>query len=181
MSEPVQGREQMEELICSVIASAKAGNVSDHRKNSVSESWVITNGPDKYLVENVSRRAKTDRAFNKANFYKINPDGSLRCVNLGKWKKKKFYTLLYCLMKDKVFHKIDTDPVKVRTIAAEIKSHPENWNVTSESIKGSLDGKTVEVKRRRVQYPSGKCLYRAGLFENGELILKGSQLMKLWK
>lgn len=181
MSEPTRQKEQMEELICNVIASAKAGNISDHRKNSVSESWVITTGQDKYLVENVSRQSKTQRSFNKTNFYKIDTDGSLKTVNLGKWKKRKFYTLLYCLMDNKVFHKIDADPAKIRAIATEIKQHPDQWNITADSIKGKIGDMSIEVKRQSVRYPSGKCLYRASLYENGEQVLKGSQLMKLWK
>ena len=51
----------------------------------------------------------------------------------------------------------------------------------AESIKGTIDGKTIEVKRDRIEYPSGKSLYRVKLFEDGVQTLKGSQLMKLWK
>jgi hypothetical protein len=48
-------------------------------------------------------------------------------------------------------------------------------------IKGQMNGKSIEVIRDRVTYESGKTLYRVKMLEDGTEVLKGSQLMKLWK
>lgn len=183
MSEPVINSEMapMEQLIRSVVEAAKNGGVKDHMQTAEAESWIIATDSATYKVEKVNRMAKTQRKFDKTNFYQINDDGSTKVVNLGQWKKKLFYTLLYNLTNNKVFHKIDADPAKIREIANAIKANPSSWTMDAESIKGTIDGKTIEVKRDRIEYPSGKSLYRVKLYENGVQTLKGSQLMKLWK
>lgn len=183
MSEPVINSEMapMEQLIRTVVNAAKNGGITAHNKTEEAESWIIATENAKYKVEKVNRMAKTQRKFDKTNFYEIKEDGTTKVVNLGQWKKKLFYTLLYNLTNDKVFHKIDADPAKIREIANAIKTNPSCWTMDAESIKGMIDGKTIEVKRDRIEYPSGKSLYRVKLFEDGVQTLKGSQLMKLWK
>lgn len=171
-----------EHIIRETIASAKAGNITNHVKTDDKESWTINTAIGNYRVENVSRQSKTHREFNKTNFFEIKDDGTERLVNLGEWKKKLFYTLLYCLQDNKVFTKIKQDPAKIKSIAKAIKSNPDAWTMTNDSIKGQIDGTTIEVLRDRKTFEtSGKALYRVKLLENGVETLKGSQLMKLWK
>lgn len=172
----------VEQTLRSVIAAAKAGHFS--KVESTPEgvvAWNIESPVGTFVVENINRMSKTSREFNKTNFYKIQEDGTPKVFNLGEWKKKLFYTLLYCLQDGKVFHKIDQDPAKVRQIARAIKENPGNWETTPDLIKGKIDDKEIKVVRERKTFDSGKTLFRAKLFENGVETLKGSQLMKLWK
>jgi len=171
----------VESTLRSVIAAAKAGQFKQLPPAEGKVAWSIESPAGTFVVENINRISKTDREFNKTNFYKVQEDGSLRVFNLGEWKKKLFYTLLYCLQEGKVFHKIDQDPAKVRQIARAIKENPANWETTPDLIKGKIDGKEIQVIRERKTFASGKTLFRAKLLENGVETLKGSQLMKLWK
>ena len=171
----------VESIIRNTIAAAKAGHVTNHVKDDAHESWDIDVGDVKYRVENINRESKTHREFNKTVFAKVAADGSTTNVNLGEWKKKLFYTLLYTLQAGKVFTKIKQDPAKIKVVAQAMKAQPEAWTMTAESIKGTIDGKAIEVKRDRVTYGSGKSLYRVKMTEDGVEVLKGSQLMKLWK
>ena len=172
----------VEDTIRSVIAAAKAGRFSKVANTPEgTNSWTIEAPTGTFVVENINRTSKTEREFNKTNFYKVQEDGSIKLFNLGEWKKKLFYTLLYCLQEGKVFHKINQDPAKVRAIAKAIKENPANWETTPDLIKGKIDDKEIQVVRERKTFASGKTLFRAKLIENGVETLKGSQLMKLWK
>lgn len=173
----------METVIRGVIAAAKAGHIVNHAKDETKETWEIASEHGTYVVENVNRTSKTQREFNKTNFYRVDAEsGVWKVQNLGTWKKKLFYTLLYCLQEGKVFTKIEQDPAKIKTIAKAIKDNPTLWTMTGESIKGTMDGKSIEIIReRKVFETSGKSLYRVKLFEDGVQTMKGSQLMKLWK
>lgn len=170
-----------EETIKGIIASAKAGNVSDHVSADGKESWKITMGGETYRVEVADRQSKHGKAFNKNNLYRLNEDGSEKTVNLGSWKKKLFYTLVYCLQEGKIFHKIEQDPTKVRAIAKDMKANPANYTKTETEIKGTYNGKPIVVSRVKKTFPSGKSLYRVTLSECGITTMKGSQLMPLFK
>ena len=107
----------VEETIRSVIAAAKAGHFSKVANTPEgTDSWSIEAPSGTFVVENINRTSKTAREFNKTNFYKVQEDGTIKVFNLGEWKKKLFYTLLYCLQEGKVFHKIDQDPAKVKEL-----------------------------------------------------------------
>ena len=102
----------VEETLRSVIAAAKAGRFSKVANTPEgTDSWTIEAPTGTFVVENINRTSKTAREFNKTNFYKVQEDGTTKVFNLGEWKKKLFYTLLYCLQEGKVFHKIDQDPL----------------------------------------------------------------------
>jgi hypothetical protein len=172
----------VEETIRSVIAAAKAGRFSKVANTPEgTNSWTIEAPSGTFMVENINRMSKTAREFNKTNFYKMQDDGTPKAFNLGEWKKKLFYTLLYCLQEGKVFHKIAQDPAKVKSIAKAIKENPANWETTPELIKGKIGDNEIQVVRERKSFASGKTLFRVKLLENGVETLKGSQLMKLWK
>lgn len=172
----------VESTLRGVIAAAKAGRFSRVANTPEgTSSWTIDSPDGTFVVENINRTSKTAREFNKTNFYKVQDDGSVKVFNLGSWKKKLFYTLLYCLQDGKVFHKIDQDPAKVRVIAKAIKENPASWETTADFIKGKIDGKEIKVVRERKTFDSGKTLFRVKLYEDGVETLKGSQLMKLWK
>lgn len=170
-----------ENIIRSVIAGAKAGRIAKHVKTDAMETWTIGSDVGDYRVEVINRMSKSDRTFNKTNFYSVASDGTERKVNLGEWKKKLFYTLLYCLQTDKIFTKNVQDPDKIKTIMTAMKNDPDHWVMTNDSITGSMDGVSVKVIRDRKTFDSGKVLYRVKLVEDGVETLKGSQLMKLWK
>lgn len=180
-STPTPRVDTCENIIRTTIAAAKAGQISNHVKTDEKESWEITTSLGKFRVENINRQSKTHREFNKTNLIEIKEDGAERTVNLGDWKKKLFYTLLYCLQEGKVFTKIKQDPEKIKKIAAAIKANPDAWTMTNDSIKGTIGENQIEVIRDRKSFASGKALYRVKLLENGVETLKGSQLMKLWK
>lgn len=169
-----------ESTIKSIVAAAKSGHVTAHEKTDEKETWTIQTETDTYLVENISRKSKTGRDFNKTNLKKLTGD-EWKTVNLGDWKKKLFYTLLYCLQKNKLFTKIKKDPAMVLIVSQAIKNHRDMWEITMDRIKGQIDGKNIEVVRERKTYESGKTLYRVTMFADGVEVLKGSQLMKLWK
>lgn len=171
----------VESTLRTVIAAAKAGSFHQMPPAEGKVAWQIDSPAGAFVVENINRQSKTQREFNKTNFYKVQEDGTLKIFNLGEWKKKLFYTLLYCLHEGKVFHKIDQDPAKVRSIAKAIKENPGNWETTPDFIKGKIDGKEIQVIRERKTFASGKTLFRVKLIEDGVETLKGSQLMKLWK
>lgn len=171
-----------EATIKSIVSAAKSGHVTNHEKTDEMETWTIQTDTDMYMVENISRKSKTGRDFNKTNLKKFMViDNCWKTVNLGDWKKKLFYTLLYCLQENKLFTKIKKDPALVSTVAQAIKNNREAWDITMDRIKGQIDGKDIEVIRERKTYESGKTLYRVKMLENGAEVLKGSQLMKLWK
>ena len=172
----------VEETLRSVITAAKAGRYSKVAGTPEgTSSWTIEAPTGTFVVENINRTSKTSREFNKTNFYKVQEDGTAKVFNLGEWKKKLFYTLLYCLQEGKVFHRIDQDPAKVKAIAKAIKENPANWETTPDTIKGKIGDKEIQVVRERKSFASGKTLFRVKLIENGVETLKGSQLMKLWK
>ena len=172
----------VEETLRSVIAAAKAGRFSKVANTPEgTDSWTIEAPTGTFVVENINRTSKTAREFNKTNFYKVQEDGTTKVFNLGEWKKKLLYTLLYCLQEGKVFHKIDQDPAKVKAIAKAIKENPANWETTPDVIKGKIGDNEIQVVRERKSFASGKTLFRVKLIENGVETLKGSQLMKLWK
>lgn len=170
-----------EETIKGIIASAKAGNVSDHTAVDGKESWKITMNGVTYRVEVADRQSKHGRAFNKNNLYRQTSDGTEKIVNLGTWKKKLFYTLVYCLRDGKVFTKIAQDPTKVRAIAKDMKVNPTNYIKTETEIKGTYNGTPIVVRRVKKTFDSGKSLYRVTLSESGIITMKGSQLMPLFK
>lgn len=171
-----------EEIIKQVITAVKSNGITEHVKDELHESWTVkTENAGTYKINIRNRTSKTQREFNKAEFLKVNDDGSERVFNLGEWKKKQFYTLVYCLKDNKVFNKITMDPSKVKLIAEAIKHNPNNWERTESYIKGTMDNVQYEIKRERKEFNSGKILYRVKLFENGVESLKGSQLMKLWR
>lgn len=169
-----------EETIKGIIASAKAGKVSDHVVNDGKESWNISFGGDTYKVEVTSRQSKGGREFNVNNLYQVN-GAECKTVNLGQWKKKLFYTLVYCLREGKVFHKIEQDPAKVRAIAKDMKNNPGNYVKDADTIKGTFAGRPIVVNRVKKTFKSGKSLYRVTLSECGIVTMKGSQLMSLFK
>ena len=107
-----------EETIKGIIAEAKKGNVTDHQTDGAFESWKIPFNGATYRVVVTDKKAKTGKAFNKNDLLVVGEDGKDKVVNLGEWKKKLFYTLVYALRKGKVFHKIDKDPAKVASEAA---------------------------------------------------------------
>lgn len=173
-----------EETIKGIIASAKAGNVTDHTTADGKESWKITMGSDTYRVEVADRQSKKGKAFNKNNLYRLEVDGETvkeKTVNLGQWKKKLFYTLVYCLRDGKVFQKIAQDPAKVRAIAKDMKANPDNYVKTETEIKGTYNGKPIVVSRVKKTFTTGKTLYRVTLSECGIVTMKGSQLQPLFK
>lgn len=169
-----------EAIIKSIVTAAKTGHVIGHETTDAHETWTIQVGDDTYMVENISRKSKTGRDFNKTNLKQLNGD-TWKTVNLGDWKKKLFYTLLYCLQENKLFTKIKKDPALVSSVAQAIKNNRGEWDITMDHIKGQMNGKSIEVIRDRVTYESGKTLYRVKMLEDGTEVLKGSQLMKLWK
>lgn len=170
-----------ETTIRSVIAGAKAGRILNHAKTDSMESWTIGSDVGDYRVEVINRMSKSERTFNKTNFYSVAADGTERKVNLGEWKKKLFYTLLYCLQNDKIFTKNVQDPDKIKSIMTAMKNNPSEWVMSNDSITGTMGDVNVQVIRDRKTFDSGKVLYRVKLLENGVETLKGSQLMKLWK
>ena len=170
-----------EETIKGIIASAKAGNVSDHTFKDGIESWKISLGSDTYRVDVTDRQAKTGKAFNKNNLVLLQADGKEKTINLGEWKKKLFYTLVYCLRGNKVFHKIDQDPKKVRAIIKDMKDNPSNYIKTDTTIKGTWNGKPIVVNREKKTFASGRTLYRVTMTECGIVTMKGSQLQPLFK
>lgn len=173
-----------EETIKGIIASAKAGNVSDHTCQDGTESWTITMDGQKYQVEVSDRQSKKGRTFNKNNLYLLEQEGESvkkKVVNLGQWKKKLFYTLVYCLQDGKVFHKIEQDPAKVKSIIKDMKANPANYVKSETEIKGTFNGKPIVVKREKKTFNSGKSLYRVTLSECGIVTMKGSQLQPLFK
>lgn len=181
MSEPnVNVVPTCEATIKSIVTAAKSGHVTAHEKTDEKETWTIQTDTNTYMVENISRKSRTGRDFNKTNLKQLSGE-EWKTVNLGDWKKKLFYTLLYCLQENKLFTKIKKDPALVSTVAQAIKNHRDAWTITMDSIKGQIDGKTIEVVRERKTYDSGKTLCRVKMYEDGVEVLKGSQLMKLWK
>lgn len=172
----------VEETMNDIIASAKNGNVLNHIKDAEHESWTIQGTESKFRIEIVNRTSTTDREFNKNNIFKVDMDGTEHRFNLGDWKKKKFYTLVYNLKADKVFKKIVPNPELIKTIADAIKHNPNAWNRTNTEINGSIEGTNYKIVRERKEFPGGKILYRCTCYENGVLTgTKGSQLMKLWR
>lgn len=171
----------VEETLNDIITSAKAGKITNHIKTNETESWIIQGSEEKFRVEISCRTSKTNREFNKNNIFKINPDGTEKQFNLGEWKKKKFYTLVYNLQDGKIFNKIKQDPILIKKISEAIKYDPERWTRTDSNITGTLDGNQYVINRDRKLFDSGKVLYRCNCLQNGQEILKGSQLMKLWK
>lgn len=169
-----------EDTIKGIIASAKAGNVSDHVVVDGKESWKIPFKGQTYKVVVTDKQAKTGKAFNKNELFVCGDDGE-KVVNLGDWKKKLFYTLVYNLREGKVFKKIDQDPKKVRAIREDMKKNPGNYTFTDTSITGTWNGKPIAVNKVAKTYKSGKTLNRITLTECGVVTLKGSQLQHLFK
>lgn len=172
-----------EETIKGLIASAKAGNVTDHVCADGKESWKIPFNGKNFRVEVIDRLSKKGegKSFNKTNLYLINDDGKESVYNLGQWKKKLFYTLMYNLRAGKIFHKIEQDPVKVMAIKKDMKENPSNYVKNENMITGSYNGKQIVVNRSKKSYPSGKTQYKVTLTECGVVTLRGSQLNRLFK
>ncbi|MCF0116498.1 MAG: hypothetical protein HUJ61_00430, partial [Bacilli bacterium] len=74
MSEPIETQQThaptVEHIIRSVISAAKAGQITNHEKDDMTEKWEIISEYGTYVVENINRMSKTQRVFNKTNFYK---------------------------------------------------------------------------------------------------------------
>lgn len=170
-----------ENTIKGIIAEAKKGHVADHQTDGAVESWKIPFKGNTYRVVVTDKQAKTGRAFNKNDLFVLADDGSEKVVNLGEWKKKLFYTLVYALRKGKVFHKIDQDPAKVKAIRADMIKNPGNYVKGEDEITGTYNGKNITVTRTKKAYKSGKTLCRITLSECGVVTLKGSQLQPLFK
>lgn len=170
-----------EDTIKGIIAEAKKGNVMDHKTDGALESWKIPFNGATYRVVVTDKKAKTGKAFNKNDLLVVGEDGKDKVVNLGEWKKKLFYTLVYALRKGKVFHKIDKDPAKVKAIKADMVANPGNYVKGENEITGTFAGKAIKVTRCQKKYKSGKTLSRITLAECGVVTLKGSQLQPLFK
>lgn len=170
-----------EDTIKGIIAEAKKGNVTDHQSDGTLESWKIPFNGSTYRVVVTDKKAKTGKAFNKNDLLVVGEDGSEKVVNLGEWKKKLFYTLVYALRKGKVFHKIDQDPAKVKAIKADMIANPGNYVKGEDEITGIFNGTSIKVTRTKKAYKSGKTLCRITLAEHGVVSLKGSQLQPLFK
>lgn len=172
----------VEETMNDIIASAKAGNISNHIKDETHEEWTIRGTEQKFRVVIEYRTSTTNREFNKQFIYKVAEDGTQTKFNLGDWKKKKFYTLMYALQDGKVFRKIVPNPELVKQISDAIKHNPTGWTRTNDEINGSIGNDSYRVVRVRKEFDFGKILCRCTCYKNGELTeTKGSQLMKLWR
>ena len=92
MSEPnVNVVPTCEATIKSIVTAAKSGHVTAHEKTDEKETWTIQTDTNTYMVENISRKSRTGRDFNKTNLKQLNGE-EWKTVNLGDWKKKLFYT-----------------------------------------------------------------------------------------
>lgn len=172
----------VEETMNDIIASAKAGRITNHITDDTHKEWTIQGTENSFRIVIANRTSTTNREFNKNNIYRIAEDGTERILNLGEWKKKKFYTLVYALEDGKVFTKIKPNPEFVKQIADHIKHNPANWNRTNDEIVGTIEGNSYRIIRERKTFDSGKILCRCKCYKNGELTdIKGSQLMKLWR
>lgn len=169
-----------EETIKGIIAAAKQGHVTDHVTDGTVESWKIPFAGNVYKVVVTDKTSKTGKAFNKNELFVCSPAGD-KVVNLGDWKKKLFYTLVYSLRAGKVFRKITQDPVKVKEIRDDMKANPGNYVRTEDRITGTFRGKPIVVSKVKKTYDSGKTLSRITLAECGVVTLKGSQLQPLFK
>ena len=170
-----------EDTIKGIIAEAKKGNVTDHQVDGKVESWKIPFAGSTYRVVVTDKTARSGKAFNKNDLFVVDKDGNDKVVNLGDWKKKLFYTLVYALRKGKVFHKIEQNPDKVKAIKADMAANPGNYVLDGDTITGTFDGKAIAIVRAKKKYKSGKVLSRITLTECGVVTLKGAQLQPLFK
>lgn len=173
----------VEQLAKNIIASVKAGFISNHSKSPEKESWTITNVNDNnkggiYILNIIN---STNKSGNPYNHHEIIRASTNKPVNFGPFKKKLLYTLAYNLQSNNIFKKIKQDPSSVKSILHNIKNFPNNWSLSNNSISGHINNDSFSITRTPHLMKSGKTFYKISATKNGIPFLNGSQLMILFK
>ena len=176
----------VEVLARGLVSAAKSGNAVQTVSQDGTKSFDLTNVDDagkggSYRIVITSGLNKSGKKYSHHALFRVNPDGSLKNVNLGKFKKKLFYTLSYNLEAGKVFSKIKQDPSAIKDIAKSMKSSPSDWKQEGDTICGKMGAASICITRTAQLMSNGKTMYRVSATKDGMPFLKGSQLMPLYK
>lgn len=168
----------VKEIVDDIIVNIHKGNIFNHIKDEKHEEWTVQCTECNYRLVMEYHLGKTNRIFCKQYCFMLNADGSEKLINLGSCKTR-FYTMMYCLAKDKIFNKNKKNPALINELFNDMRMHPENWTKDNLEITGIFNNKKYRAIREYKNYER-KSLYRCFLYIDDVLSEKGNLLMKLW-